>query len=122
MARHKANPDEKGTESNINAVIHPERQWGHKANPDEKGTESCTAGSGPARAHRHKANPDEKGTERSMRKARCGSTTAVTKPIPMKRELKELAGKLCQVMKACGHKANPDEKGTERKSPDSCEK
>jgi len=40
----------------------------HKANPDEKGTESCTGSSRNSlqRLH-HKANPDEKGTESIIR-------------------------------------------------------
>ena len=39
--------------------------------------------------------------------------TSVTKPIPMKRELKGERGREAAAM-ALGHKANPDEKGTER--------
>ena len=62
---HKANPDEKGTESRINDCMSPSiLGYCHKANPDEKGTESAKFRGQRIRAAGHKANPDEKGTER----------------------------------------------------------
>jgi len=61
---------------------------GHKANPDEKGTERrCTCASCTSNCC-HKANPDEKGTESWVRIDEDYSRGWVTKPIPMKRELK----------------------------------
>ena len=61
---HKANPDEKGTESS-GAVVYHFCPTGHKANPDEKGTErDIDRPDDSACRNGHKANPDEKGTER----------------------------------------------------------
>ena len=44
----------------------------------------------------------------------ASTKTSVTKPIPMKRELKGKACKSMVIALWIGHKANPDEKGTER--------
>ena len=109
---HKANPDEKGTESSISYQTHfSQPRICHKANPDEKGTESLFLHEFRDFFRSHKANPDEKGTE-SQLPAVVQLRICVTKPIPMKRELKGLSSALNQA-KGQGHKANPDEKGTE---------
>ncbi len=62
----------------------------HKAYPDEKGTESSPGHRRTAQDKQcHKAYPDEKGTE-SPPLIRCpGNVDAVTRHIPMRRELKE---------------------------------
>ena len=60
---------------------------GHKANPDEKGTERPKLFIPVGQQICHKANPDEKGTESKMFAAQRNASW-VTKPIPMKRELK----------------------------------
>ena len=46
------------------------------------------------------------------------TSLSVTKPIPMKRELKEIGEKRFEGKKKRCHKANPDEKGTESLSFD----
>ena len=62
-----------------------------KAHPDEKGTESpvCTGWKFVERDNR-KAHPDEKGTERTRNSDFSGMHHGIARPIPMKRELKEL--------------------------------
>ena len=64
----------------------------------------------------HKANPDEKGTESPSALSAQTIIAAVTKPIPMKRELKEMGCISQLALSQQGHKANPDEKGTESKA------
>ena len=64
---------------------------------------------------RHKANPDEKGTESDHHPSyRAERARRVTKPIPMKRELKDREFAESITDRPRCHKANPDEKGTER--------
>ncbi len=63
----------------------------HKANPDEKGTETKI---GLARIFPtvpdHKANPDEKGTETGVQVGPTYMNPQITRLIPMKRELKRI--------------------------------
>ena len=61
----------------------------------------------------HKANPDEKGTERDLQADEGDIAALVTKPIPMKRELKVSSVSSLPPGFDPSHKANPDEKGTE---------
>ena len=87
---HKANPDEKGTESKPNFFeADAAHQRVTKPIPMKRELKGRNAiGSSSRILGRHKANPDEKGTERSTAVVRYGKNTVVTKPIPMKRELK----------------------------------
>jgi len=70
---HKANPDEKGTESRL-FELDTDIDYDHKANPDEKGTESSLFRyQFRLFGRNHKANPDEKGTESDVSRSKDAS-------------------------------------------------
>ena len=140
MHRHKANPDEKGTESG--RLLRQRTPGGAvtKPIPMKRELKACaTSIMFRLRVSVTKPIPMKRELKVDQLKVGIGSRS-VTKPIPMKRELKGIrrsSGELCaswvtkpipmkrelKAMRSCSskgsfssHKANPDEMGTESDS------
>ena len=115
VENRKAHPDEKGTESFLwPQLLHACRRQDRKAHPDEKGTESKAALIGIYQGGAVIARPIP--MKRELKELwPCLDflpSLAIARPIPMKRELKAGCWGNDRVS-LCHRKAHPDEKGTE---------